>query len=86
LKKGDKKAALICISLPLISAAVAAALSAAGWLSLLDLLSNVSRQPRTLEGQLSEAIPISEFARALISPVAALGVAGKPVDVPGLAF
>jgi len=65
---GRQRDAVVCLSLPIVSVAVAAALSAASWLSLLGLLSHVNRRPNTLEEQLLTPIPWRSFLRALFLP------------------
>lgn len=85
-KEGQRRSALMCLSLPVISAATAAALSAASWLSLISLLSHVHRQPLTLEQQLSLATPFIAFVRGLVFPISSLGPAGKQLDVASFAF
>lgn len=85
-QKGDRRAALVCLSLPLVSALVAIMLSAASWLGMIELLSTASREPETLEGQLAAFIPLRDFANALLRPESLSGPAGKPPDFAGLAF
>lgn len=62
------------------------AVGAASLLGMIDLLSNASRQPETLAGQLQGLIPWRDFAHALLRPESASGPAGKPPDAAGLAF
>jgi hypothetical protein len=85
-RQGNSGSALLCLSLPVVSAVVAMALGAASWAGLVDLLSHVHRQPLTLDAQLAQAIPFAEFAQALIRPRGASGLAGKEADVAGFAF
>ena len=84
--KGHRRAALLCLSLPVVSAIVAVALSAATWMGVIEVLSSVYRQPETLESQLRDLIPFYDFAHALIRPESASGPAGKAPDGAGLAF
>lgn len=86
LREGNRRSALACMSLPACSAIVALALGAAYWLPFMKQLPFVHRAPSTLEYQLSEAIPVSAFGSALISPASAAGPAEKPADFPGFAY
>ncbi len=84
--KRQRRAAVFCLCLPLISAAVTLALGAASWLTLLGALSHVSRGAVTLEQQLGWATPLRNLLRALMLPVSAGGMAGKAPDFPAFAF
>jgi hypothetical protein len=84
--KRQRRAAVFCLCLPLISATVTLALGAASWLTLLGALSHVSRGPVTLEQQLILATPLRDLLRALMLPVSAEGMAGKAPDFPSFAF
>lgn len=81
-----RRAAWLCLSLPIISAIIAGAIGAASWLAIIDLIPIMHRQPQTLAGQLQDAIPLLDFARALLRPESASGPAGKVPDAAGLAF
>jgi membrane protein YfhO len=85
-KKGQTRSALFSLALPLSSAAVAAALSAVFWLPLLDLLSNVSRQPESLNAQLAEGVPLTGILRSTVWPMTAESIAGRALDPAALAF
>ena len=81
------RSALRCLSLPVISAAVAAALSAACWLSLLGLLSHVNRQVETLEHQVFFAVSLRSFLLGLIRPDSTRWVGSQAfVGIPTLIF
>jgi hypothetical protein len=82
----QRRAAVFCLSLPLISAAVAAILGAASWLSLFGSLSHVHRGPVTLEHQIGEAIPLLVFLRGVIVPVSGSDIANKFPDFALCAF
>lgn len=82
----QRRAAVFCLSLPLISAVVATALGAASWLTLFGLLSHVHRSAVTLERQISEGTPLLSFLRGIILPKSAGGVAGKLPDFASFAF
>ena len=72
--------------LPICTGIVAAAISAVSWIPLFQWLPSVNRQSQPLASQLTDAIPVGDFARALIRPMSASGPAGKIPDAPGLAF
>jgi hypothetical protein len=82
----QRRAGFFCLFLPLISAAVAAILGAASWLSLFGLLSHVHRSAETLQYQTGEAIPLLVFLRAIILPVSAADIANKLPDFAFCAF
>ncbi len=84
--EGQRRSALWSGFLPVLSAVVALALSAASWLSLLGLLSHVNRQGFTLEQQLAQSIPFRSFVRGLVFPLSSLGPAGKAPDFASFAF
>ena len=86
IRAPNRRTLLLCLSLPLVSALVALAVGAASWLSIVDVLSIVYRQPQALEAQLRDSIPLLDFVHALIRPVSASGPAGKQPDAAGLAF
>jgi hypothetical protein len=83
---GERQNTLICLSLPLISAVVAATLSAPAWLSLFGSLPYVHRSPVGLEEQLREAFRFSSFLRALIWPKSFAGLQHKTVDFASFGF
>ena len=85
-QKEDRRAAIFCLLLPIISAAVAAALGAASWLSLFALLSHVNRGPVTVAQQLNGAFHLRDLLRGLILPRSISGIAGKPLDFASFAF
>lgn len=82
--QGRQRSALFCLALPVLSAIVVAALSAAYWLPFLQMLSAVHRQPLSLEAQLNNAFPWAEVIRGLLFPED--NPAGKDPDFPSLAF
>jgi hypothetical protein len=84
--EGQRRSALWCGFLPMISAVVSLAVSAASWLSLLGLLSHVHRQSFTMEQQLAGAIPFRSFVRGLVFPLSSFGPAGKAPDFASFAF
>ncbi len=73
LRKGGIRSALFCLSLPLVSGLTAAALSAASWLSLANLVSHVHRQPYSLEAQLAQSFTLRSLVRGLVFPLSAAG-------------
>lgn len=83
---GQRRSAMICLSLPLIAGLTALALSAPAWLLVLDLLSHINRHPFTLADQLIHTVPLRSFIRALVFPVSSLGPAGKQADFPSFGF
>ena len=83
---GQKRSALLALSLPLIGAVVAIALSTASWLPLLGLLTHVHRQPASLAGQLALAIPFRPFVQGVIFPWSSVSPAGKGSDFASFAF
>jgi len=85
-REKNLRTALICLSLPALSAVVAIGLGAASWAGLVDLLSHVHRQPLTIDQQLAQGTSFAEFAQALIRPQSASGPAGKEADFAGFAF
>ena len=85
-RNNQARSALWCVCLPVISLIVAAALSAASWLSLLSLLSHVHRHPETLAQQLAYSMPLRSFLRGLILPKSVGGVAGKAAEYASFAF
>ena len=84
--EGRSRSAIFCLSLPVISAAVALALSAAAWLTLLGMLPHVNRGTQTLEQQLRSAVPLGAFFRALLLPQTAGGVANKAGQISCFVF
>jgi hypothetical protein len=86
LREGRRRAAVFCLLLPVTSAVVALALSAASWLTLVGLLTHVHREPFSLQSQLAQAIPFKSFVRGLVFPLSAVGPGGKPPDFASFAF
>lgn len=87
LAREDKyKAALWCLSLPVVSLVIAAALSAALWLPMFQVLADAHRQPALLGSQLSEGSTWLALLKGLVFPESAAGPAGKPPDFQSLGF
>ena len=84
--KGQTRQALFCLSLPLVSAAVAAALGAASWIAFLGVFSGAHRGSETLEVQLAPATPLRFLLRAIILPISASGLANKLIEPAAFAF
>lgn len=82
----QRRAAVFCLFLPIISAAVAAMLGAAAWLSLFGSLANVHRRALTLDTQISEAITFLVFLRGIIVPVQGSDIVNKSPDFAFAAF
>ncbi|MDQ5846417.1 MAG: YfhO family protein [Acidobacteriota bacterium] len=82
----QRRAAVFCLFLPLISAAVAAVLGAASWLSLFGSLSNVHRRALTLATQIGEANTLLVFLRGIIVPVSGSDIESKFPDFAFCAF
>ncbi|HXM46518.1 MAG TPA: YfhO family protein [Pyrinomonadaceae bacterium] len=72
-QEGQRRTALSCLTLLVISGLTAAALSAASWLSLASLLSHVHREPFTLEAQIAGSFTLRAVVRALVFPLSAAG-------------
>jgi len=72
-QNGQRRTALSCLTLLIISGLTAAALSAVSWLSLASLLSHVHREPFTLEAQIANSFTLRSFVRALVFPLSAAG-------------
>lgn len=85
-REGDRRSALICLSLPLCSAAIALAFSAAYWLPLSEWLQRTHRETLSLQSQIMGGVGFGELVGALIRPRSASGVVGKPADFPSFAF
>jgi|GEM_PF-3428465 len=84
--QGARRSALFCLSLPVISAATAALLGAAAWLSLVGLLSHVHRQLSTLDHQVAAVMPLKFFIRGLFFPLSSVAPERTGPDWPSLAF
>ena len=84
--EGQRRSAMVCLSLPVIAGLTALALSAPAWLLVLDLLSHINRPPFTLVDQLRHTVPLRSFIRALVFPVSSFGPAGKQADFPSFGF
>lgn len=84
--EGARRSALLCLALPIVSAATAALLSAAAWLSLLGLISHVHRQISTLDQQVSAIIPLKLFFRGFFFPLSSVAPDRTGPDWPSLAF
>ena len=82
----QKRFALLILSLPAISAAVAITLSTATWLPLLGLLTHVHREPAILAHQLAGAIPFRSFVQGLVFPWSSVSPGGKGPDFGSFAF
>jgi hypothetical protein len=85
-RRDDKKAALLCISLPLVSLVFALAFTACYWLPLLGWLGDIHRQPLSIETQLSTSFSIGSVASALIRPSRVFGLTLPGSDFSGFAF
>jgi hypothetical protein len=86
LLKRQKRQALFCLFLPLVSAAVAAALGAASWMAFLGAFSSAHRGSEPLEAQLALGFPLRFLLRALILPTSAAGLSGKIIEFPAFAY
>lgn len=84
--QGARRPALFCLTLPVISAATAASLSAAAWLSLMGLLSHVHRPVSTLDHQVAMVMPLKFFIRGLFFPLSSVAPERTGPDWPSLAF
>ncbi len=84
--QGARRSALLCLSLPVISAVTAASLGAAAWLSLVGLLSHVHRQVSTLDNQVAMVMPFKLFIRGVFFPLSFLAPERTGPDWPSLAF
>ena len=84
--QGARRSALFCLALPVISAATAAMLSAASWLSLLGLLPHVHRQVHTLNQQAGAIIPLKSFIQGLFFPLSSVAPERFGPDWPSLGF
>ncbi|MEW6207220.1 MAG: YfhO family protein [Acidobacteriota bacterium] len=84
-RRGERRAALACMSLPVCSVIVALALGAACWLPMMQKLSSAHRKPHTFEQHLAEALPFSKVASALVSPQIS-GSGGKSADFASFAY
>jgi hypothetical protein len=87
LREERRRDAVRCLCLPIGSAIVALVVSAASWFAMFNLLSNVHREPDTIEYQLRETMLLRELAGALIRPdTAVTGVAGKFPEFESFAY
>jgi predicted transporter len=84
-REGDRRAAMVALSLPAVSALAAIALSAANWLPLLNQLGSAYRPAATFDQQLAEAIPYTQFAFAVVWPETMSGPAGRLPDYASFA-
>ena len=86
LLKGQRRQALFCLFLPLVSAAVAAALGAASWIAFLEAFSGAHRGSEPLEAQLALGVPLRSLLRALILPTSAAGLSAKIIEFAAFAY
>lgn len=86
LRKEQRRPALFCLFLPLVSAAVAAGLGAASWIAFLGAFSGAHRGSETLEAQLALAVPLRFLLRALILPTSAAGLSNKIIEFAAFVF
>jgi len=85
-REGHRRSAILCLTLPVCSAAVALAFSAAYWLPLTEWLSGAHREQSSLLVQVMGGSRVSEIFGALIKPLSASGVAGKPADYASFCY
>jgi len=84
--EGARRSVLFCLTLPVISAVTAAALSAAAWLSLMGLLPHVHRPLSTLDQQAGAVILLKAFIRGMFFPLSSVAPERTGPDWASLAF
>ncbi len=84
--EGARRSVLFCLTLPVISAVTAAALSAAAWLSLMGLLPHVHRPLSTLDQQAAAVITLRAFIQGMFFPLSSVMPNKTGADWPSLAF
>jgi hypothetical protein len=84
--EGARRSVLFCLTLPVISAVTAAALSAAAWLSLMGLLPHVHRPVSSLDQQAVMVMSLRAFIQGVFFPLSSVAPERTGADWPSLAF